>query len=374
MSATAAAAPVGSLLVPFVFGYAAQSGLRYGREIYSNEMMSESSVIRRPFPRSVNAIEKVWDSGREQMRKATDEMERLKALAREGLENAGLAESVEKNYAKFWPPVRDSLLIPAGVGATAFWTATRSGQLAAYLSTITSKMPITGRLTGYSIIFGSGAVVGKTAHYLARQPHGGDLDEQGSLADEFSYWDTPTTVRDGIVALLVFTMLGGTWRSVLPSSVLYRGSFWSPLLEQALPGNLRSSRGSVRHVTTTLGKSLGCHTCGSKVGPFVSDLCPPTAAISSGFGRTWLDRITGGVKQYYLPQCSVCSGIQSRVLYYNAHQPLWYRSLMIHDGIVMHLGRLRSYDLTGLILGVLLWQLYSHPEEDGKWASCDVEN
>ncbi|KAF4755730.1 hypothetical protein FOZ63_011771, partial [Perkinsus olseni] len=104
-----------------------------------------SSVIRRPFPRSVDAIEKVWDSGREQMRKATDEVERLKALAREGLENAGLAESVERNYAKFWPPVRDSLLIPAGVGATAFWTATRSGQLAAYLSTITSKMPITGR-------------------------------------------------------------------------------------------------------------------------------------------------------------------------------------------------------------------------------------
>ncbi|KAF4680653.1 hypothetical protein FOZ63_015993, partial [Perkinsus olseni] len=330
MSATAAAAPVGSLLVPFVFGYAAQSGLRYGREIYSNEMLSESSLIRRPFPRSVDAIEKVWDSGREQMRKAADEVERLKALAREGLENAGLAESVERNYAKFWPPVRDSLLIPAGVGATAFWTATRSGQLAAYLSTITSKMPITGRLTGYSIIFGSGAVVGKTAHYLARQARGGDLDEQGSLADEFSYWDTPTTVRDGIVALLVFTMLGGTWRSVLPSSVLYRGSFWSPLLEEALPGNLRSSRGSVRHVTTTLGKnrgrvkfvrdpvlasdtesavsseigegvvlanSLGCHTCGSKVGPFVSDLCPPTAAISSGFGRTWLDRITGGVKQ-----------------------------------------------------------------------------
>ncbi|KAF4744501.1 hypothetical protein FOZ62_025039, partial [Perkinsus olseni] len=256
-----------------------------------------SSLIRRPFPRSVNAIEKVWDSGRGQMRKAADEVERLKALAREGLENAGLAESVERNYAKFWPSVRDSLLIPAGVGATAFWTATRSGQLAAYLSTITSKMPITGSLTGYSIIFGSGAVVGKTAHYLARQARGGDLDEQGSLADEFSYWDTPTTVRDGIVALLVFTMLGGTWRSVLPSSVLYRGSFWSPLLEQALPGNLRSSRGSVRHVTTTLGKSLGCHTCGSKVGPFVSDLCPPTAAISSGFGRTWLDRITGGVKQ-----------------------------------------------------------------------------
>ncbi|EER17371.1 hypothetical protein Pmar_PMAR022316, partial [Perkinsus marinus ATCC 50983] len=138
MSVTTAVAPVGSLLVPFLFGYAAQSGMRYGKEIYNSDVVSE-------------------------MGKAAEEMERLKLLALNGLENAGLAEAAQKTYVKFWAPVRDSFLLPAGVGGTAFWLGSRSGQVAAYLSTITSKMPITGRyntigLAGYSIIFGSGAL------------------------------------------------------------------------------------------------------------------------------------------------------------------------------------------------------------------------
>ncbi|KAF4653399.1 hypothetical protein FOL47_010551, partial [Perkinsus chesapeaki] len=227
--------------------------------------------LPRPFPRSVEAIEQLWQRGEDEVRKGSEELERLRMLAREGLENAGLAESVERTYATYWPPMRDSLLVPAGVGAAAFLTATRSGQLAAYLSTITSKMPITGRLTGYSIIFGGGAVVGKTAEYFSKRS---SWTEDESLLDSFKHWDAPTTVRDGMVlegsgdeeeghlpairvALLMFTMLGGSWRSVLPSSVLYRGSFWSPKLEQALPGNLRSSRdvqnafNSLRHSYTS---------------------------------------------------------------------------------------------------------------------------
>lgn len=56
-----------------------------------------------------------------------------------------LGENLSKKWRNFGIDNFIIFFTFSGVGGTAFWLGSRSGQLAAYLSTITSKMPITGR-------------------------------------------------------------------------------------------------------------------------------------------------------------------------------------------------------------------------------------
>ena len=155
------------------------------------------------------------------------------------------------------------------------------------------------------------------------------------------------------MTLVTFALLGGSWRHLLPSSVLYRGSFAnSELLSLLSQRTLAQGKSSSRDLVGTIGSYTGCHSCGARKGPFVPDLSPPTeVVIQQKISRYFQSG------QDYIPQCLPCSGKQATALRRWQDQPWYQRQLIGHTAMITHFGTMRKHDLTGVALGLIITPL-----------------
>ncbi|KAJ7376366.1 hypothetical protein OS493_035111 [Desmophyllum pertusum] len=113
------------------------------------------------------------------------------------------------------------------------------------------------------------------------------------VAISVCYKDTPLY---GFASLVVFKLLGGKFRSVLPSSLIHPGAFARGYIP-AKGQNYASV--AVRQKLTLLGKKYGCHSCGKRWRTsFVGDHMPPNKLVRKG------------QRQWFYPQCTSCSSLQ----------------------------------------------------------------
>ncbi|KAL7558779.1 hypothetical protein ACA910_011876 [Epithemia clementina (nom. ined.)] len=141
------------------------------------------------------------------------------------------------------------------------------------------------------------------------------------------------TIRICAVGLLAFKLLGGRFWAIAPSSYTHVGSF----ARFSLPATEHYATAAKRAKLELLGRTIGCHTCGSrrlgasfrrillfwKKKPaggvsshnFVGDHMPPksvAAQLNERFHRKYLG--FPKVQYRFYPQCVKCSGQQGGLL------------------------------------------------------------
>jgi hypothetical protein len=102
--------------------------------------------------------------------------------------------------------------------------------------------------------------------------------------------------------VFAFVGLGGRLRSVAPSHLWHLGAFYGRSIP-AQGANYASE--AERALLQKIGKRSGCHTCGTKSGPFNGDHQPPNSIAKRRF---WTP------KQRFYPQCQPCSSQQGASL------------------------------------------------------------
>ena len=132
--------------------------------------------------------------------------------------------------------------------------------------------------------------------------------------------NTAHLLRVGAIGLLAYKGLGGRFWSVAPSSITNLGSFAKTAF--SMPATEKYATTAERQAIERLGRTFGCHTCGSRKviskGPqgvrFIADHMPPLSIVKQMNGR-WYRRMFGiQVKQRFYPQCFTCSNLQGGLL------------------------------------------------------------
>ncbi|CEL92176.1 unnamed protein product [Vitrella brassicaformis CCMP3155] len=233
------------------------------------------------------------------------------------------------------------------LGGLAFFTMERSTQLCSYALGIGSHMTGTGFFMGCGGLLASGA----TAGYLVRE---GKYSPEPAIA-------MVQATMDGVGASMVYYLMGGSWRTLLPNSLLFAGcfaprSFRYPRKGRHVSPSHTSGHRSVAPAIQSLGSVWGCHSCGTYTGPFVADHCPPTALVERARDRLWTRYMIGVPSQQLLPQCSRCSARQGEVVKDMMSQPnmplmQWVQSPP-RRALMTHYFSVRRHDLAGFAWAV----------------------
>ena len=113
------------------------------------------------------------------------------------------------------------------------------------------------------------------------------------------------------IGLVAYKVLGGRFWTISPSTYTNLGAF----SRRSIPATERYANASQRLRIEQLGRTFGCHTCGSRARSFVGDHMPPKSVAEQmmrrrkffGLGR-WQVRFR------FFPQCVDCSGKQGGIL------------------------------------------------------------
>ena len=229
---------------------------------------------------------------------------------------------------------------PALAAGICWILASRAWQTSAAAIALTSSNRILGFWGGWIGVGFSGIAAGAAARYFYAQKFG----------EHREFFDKETILKDAALSIFVFSLLGGSWRNLLPSHALFRGSFATTLTKPRIS--------SAREVVGVIGEISGCHTCGTRHGPFHADLTPPTEVVLAR-SRGIFSR-----KKYIqecLPQCGQCAAIQSTALKNWTQNSGFNSSRLGWGGVVTHIGTARPYDTTGFILGLIAAPVIYNP-------------
>ena len=119
-----------------------------------------------------------------------------------------------------------------------------------------------------------------------------------------------------VASAVLFRALGGRFSSVLPSHLLRPGAF----AREWIPVRATQATERQRAIIRELGRSHGCHSCGTRsVKQFHADHQPPTKLHN---GQSPGDNGTGSQRLY--PQCNRCSSLQGGILAHsNSSRSKW---------------------------------------------------
>ena len=217
------------------------------------------------------------------------------------------------------------LLATSVVGAVVFPAVLGLGQLAVFKPLrLTHSSPVAS-LCGCVSVLAAGAaaslaavqVVSLSGRWLSiSDTHSqAPITTGGGSAPTNSLIDGDNSVEFGAQELLVSTVasavlfraLGGRFSSVLPSHLLRPGAF----AKEWIPVRATQATERQRTIIRELGRSHGCHSCGTRgVKQFHADHQPPTKLHNGG--TTPGDNGTGSQRLY--PQCNRCSSLQGAAL------------------------------------------------------------
>lgn len=202
---------------------------------------------------------------------------------------------------------REDLLAVSLGGALAFPLALGLGQLAVFKPLrVTCSSPLASVYGGVSVL-AAGCVASATAiqalslsHHWKNSRHSTQADSS-ELTVEFGVQEL---LASTVASAILFRALGGRFSSVLPSHLLKPGAF----AREGIPVRATQSTEIQRHIIRELGKSHGCHSCGTRgVKQFHADHQPPNK-LHSGRKET---------TQKLYPQCVKCSNLQGSLLSHN---------------------------------------------------------
>ena len=129
-----------------------------------------------------------------------------------------------------------------------------------------------------------------------------------------------------LLGTLAFTVLGGRFWAISPSSFTHKGSFGR--VRASIPCGQNYATPKQRVMIETMGRKWGCHTCGSKMFfksaksastgktyRFVGDHMPPKS-VAREQNKMWFRRwgLWPKVKFRFYPQCVSCSNTQGSIL------------------------------------------------------------
>jgi hypothetical protein len=141
---------------------------------------------------------------------------------------------------------------------------------------------------------------------------------------------------------VIFLLLGGRPRSLLPSEYCLPGAF-SLRRSALLPTGTNYADPREKGAIDFAGRFFGCHTCGDmKAKDYIADHMPPNKFAKEANAK-WYRRMFGGrldVKQHFYPQCVSCSTVQSRAVNMPKPRPT-----------KLHLAQLRLYHCSGVFIG-----------------------
>ena len=163
---------------------------------------------------------------------------------------------------------------------------------------------------------GSGSIFSRPQQQLVSSLH--PHHHQSLRYFSYKKEDLHTTLRVCVVGLLAFKLLGGRFWAVAPSSYTNVGSF----ARASLPASENYASTSQRAVLDRLGRTWGCHTCGSRrllierrAARFVGDHMPPKS-VARQLDQRWYRRLLRRppTQFRFYPQCVPCSNQQGSLL------------------------------------------------------------
>ena len=113
-----------------------------------------------------------------------------------------------------------------------------------------------------------------------------------------------------VVGLVAFQLLGGRFWAISPSSYTSIGSF----ARRGIPATDKYASSAQKVTLQQLGRRFGCHTCGSKISPFVGDHMPPKSVAQEWNARWYNSLLNRKVSFKFYPQCTKCSNKQGSLL------------------------------------------------------------
>ena len=163
-------------------------------------------------------------------------------------------------------------------------------------------------------------IVSIKAYQIVKQDYHHDAFTKPFFDFQIDKTNVAHMLRVCAVGLLAYKGLGGRFWAISPSSVTNLGSFARTVF--SLPATEKYANPTQRKAIERLGRTFGCHTCGSreiisrgKNGvKFIADHMPPQSVVKQLNGR-WYRKVFGiKTKQRFYPQCVSCSNTQGGIL------------------------------------------------------------
>ena len=233
---------------------------------------------------------------------------------------------------------RNELLAASLSGALAFPAVLGLGQVGLFKPLrLTCSSSLASVFGGASVLV-AGCIASATAVYALSLTHHWEVSSQPDSPSVSNRKTVEFGARELLVSTttsaIMFRALGGRFSSVLPSHLLKPGAF----AQEWIPVRSTQATERQRHIVKQLGKSHGCHSCGTRsVKQFHADHQPPNK-IQNGLNS--LSNSANGILQRLYPQCKKCSSLQGALLAHgnNGSRHSW-------NAIRTHPLSLRAYHL-----------------------------
>lgn len=225
---------------------------------------------------------------------------------------------------------------------------------------ITCATPILGSLGGMAGV-GLASVMGGQMSLLCAAAYDSPPKNVDGLLKLMPPLDTRRVVLDALLGSFAFKLVGGSFRTVMPSDLTKVGA----LARESIPAaGMQYAGEEKRRELIRMFRRDGCHHCGTKKGMVIGDHMPPNkhvqekaeAAISqavdalsrySGF-RKFFDIVGIGqiarIQQRYYPQCASCSQKQAVAVRNGRSHSVFHR--VLHGG-----GRGSGWHYVGVWIG-----------------------
>ena len=253
--------------------------------------------------------------------------------------------------------VAGALLESVAAGCT-FFGGLSSAQLILGVMRISTATPIASSALGALAVGGSAVLAGGSANAVKRLHLPQRLGNVATLSSKNASYAAPDleevlcAVLDGmrdatlskdtalplaVAGLMGFRFLGARFSAVAPSDFRHPGAFAS--VRDSLPAKSSYASATERDAIDTIGRRVGCHTCGVRHARFHADHMPPNAVVKRARASLWYRLPFMSIpKQRFFPQCHQCSARQAQAV------RTWSKALCFHVGSV------RLYHGTGFFV------------------------
>ena len=231
-------------------------------------------------------------------------------------------------------------LAHAGASAVAYSSSLALVQLGGMAMRISCATPIVAPWAGAAGVAAASVVAGHTSRKVQQWWEKGTNPFERGMLEGLRKEDA---IVDAVMGMGLFKLLGGSFRSVLPSDLRFPGA----LAKESLPARGSDYATDIQRAELRLlHQRHGCHHCGSKRGPTIADHMPPNKVVHGGAEGLpkrkflWWTLPRKVIKQRFYPECGQCSQKQAECVRTGTKK------------LVMHFGGFQPFYLAGILVGL----------------------
>lgn len=269
-----------------------------------------------------------------------------------------------QEFAKIMQPVVP-FVVQASVSMGAYAAGLSAAQGVGSVLRISCSTPVAGPIAGVLGVGFASAVAGQAA--LACQRVQKEGIQRGLLAPGVLIRSVRPEhlIADAILGIAAFRVMGGRFRSVMPSDLAQVGA----IAKESMPAaGMQYATDEKRRELARLFRRDGCHHCGTRKGAMVGDHMPPNKHVreaaeayssrrrlfsflpimKSRYIRKGMQALgvpVGPPLQRYYPQCRPCSQLQAAAVRSGK------RALVLHE--ILHSGGTSTaWHYAGVVVGL----------------------